>query len=114
MASERGKVLIWNGGGNARVALLRHALVRPVPGLEVQVRGPVVREILRERTRGAVRHGRDILSRHRSVERVAANDLMDVGTRYGAGIDEPGSQERDVVSQLCLYTRACHGISAGK
>ena len=30
---------------------------------------------------------------------------MDVGTRYGAGIDEPGSQERDVVSQLCLYTR---------
>ena len=59
---------------------LRHALVGAIARLEVEVRRPVVREVLAKRARRAGRlDGGVVLDRrHGGVEGVAADDLVDV------------------------------------
>lgn len=55
--------------------------------LEVQVRGPVVGEILGHLARSAGGSGTDI-TRHRRVERVAADNVVDVGRRRHARLHD--------------------------
>lgn len=89
------------------MAELGNTLVGAVAGLEVQVGSPVVAEvlacicvskyamrvilnerILTELTGGAVSSGGDITGRHGGVETVSTHNLVNVGGRNGAGVDE--------------------------
>ncbi|KAH8159689.1 hypothetical protein CIB48_g8568, partial [Xylaria polymorpha] len=67
---------------------LGNTLVRAVPGLEVQVGGPVVAEVLAEGAGGARRGGRDVAGGHGGVEGVAAHDLVHVRRGDGARVHE--------------------------
>ncbi len=66
---------------------LGHALVRPVAGSEVEDRGPVVREVFRERAAGARGFRGEIVRRrvHGGVEGIAPDDLVKMRRRYRAG-----------------------------
>ena len=90
-----------------RVAVLRHALEGPVARLEVQVRRPVVGQVLGERAGGAVRTLGDVARRHRGVERVAAHDLVDVRRGDLAGVDQPRTQHHKCQSRSSLLGRSC-------
>ena len=70
------------------MAGLRYALVGAVAGLEVEVRSPVVAEVLAELTGGAGGNLRDVTSCHRRVESVASHDLVHVRRRDQARVDE--------------------------
>ena len=59
------------------IRVLRYTLVRPIAVLEVQDGGPVVGEVLRE-TAGCASCLISDITAHRCVERISANDLMDV------------------------------------
>ena len=71
------------------VALLRHALVAPVLAVEEHGRRPVVAQILDERARRARALGHGIVAvLHRDVERVAADDLVQMGGVALARVDD--------------------------
>jgi hypothetical protein len=57
---------------------LRYPPKRPVPCLEVQIRRPVIAQIIRWATGRTRRQFRDIRGGHRCVEGVAAYYLVDV------------------------------------
>ena len=69
---------------------LGDALVRAIPGLEVDVGSPVVGEILRVcATRASRGRGRVVgLGRHAGVERVTSDNLVHVGGRGVARLDQ--------------------------
>lgn len=64
----------------ALARLLRDSLVGPVSGAEIKHRGPVVGKVFGECARGAARLGDKIvgLGVHGCVERIAADDLVEV------------------------------------
>jgi hypothetical protein len=70
------------------VGNLRNTLVASVPGLEVQIRRPVVRQVIRITARRARSQIGDVSLRHRGVERVASHNLMHVRRRGLARVDQ--------------------------
>lgn len=68
------------------VLVNRYALVRPVASLKVQNCGPVVGKVLGELACRA--SGRISGKLHGRVEGIAANNLVDVGRRNLAGLDQ--------------------------
>lgn len=75
-------------GYNIRGGALRYPLVAAVASLEVQVRGPVVGEVVGESAGGAGGVLRDVVGGHGHVEGVAADNLVDMGRRDLARVDE--------------------------
>lgn len=71
-----------------RSATLRNTLVRPVPGLEIQVRSPIVGKVFRELASRATSSVRNIALCHRYIETVASHNLMDVTRRNLSRVDE--------------------------
>ncbi len=69
---------------------LRDAPVGAVAGAKIENRRPVVGEIFRESAASTRGGCRQVVCRrvHRGVEGVAADDLMEVGCRHKAGIDQ--------------------------
>jgi hypothetical protein len=65
----------------------RHAVIGAVGVLEVQMGGPVVREVLRHLT-GCAGGSLTDIPFHGSVEGVAADDVVDMGRRDGAWLDD--------------------------
>lgn len=74
--------------GHIRSAALGDTLVAPVASLEVQVGGPVVREVVSELAGCAGGMLGDVVGGHGDVEGVAADNLMDMWRRDLAGVDE--------------------------
>ena len=74
----------------ATVPDLWHTLVGPVLGLKEHDGGPVIGQVLNEAARGAGRSGYEVVSGgvHGQVERVAADDLMEMGRVSLARVDE--------------------------
>ena len=72
------------------VADLGHPVVAAVAGLEEHDGGPVVGQVLDEAARRARRLGREVVlaDLHGQVERVAADDLVQVGRVADARVDE--------------------------
>jgi hypothetical protein len=75
-------------GKNVRSTALRNAHEGAVAGLEVQVRRPIVGEILGELAGGASSGSRNIARCHRGVEAVSSYDLVDVSSGDLARVDE--------------------------
>lgn len=73
---------------HVRSTTLLNTLVCAVLRLEVQVRGPVVGEILRELAGCAGCGVRDVTGGHGDVEAVSSDDLVDVGRGDLARVDE--------------------------
>ena len=73
---------------DARVTSLRDALVGAVAGLEVEVRRPVVTEVLAELTGGASSRLGDVTRCHGGVEPVPSHDLVHVRRGDQARVDE--------------------------
>ena len=76
--------------GQALVGELGHSLVRPVTGLEVHDGGPVVGQVIGKGAAGASGRVDEVVGRkvHRRLERVASDDLVEMGRRHGAGANE--------------------------
>lgn len=73
----------------AQVGDLRDALVGPVASLEVEIRRPVVTEVLAVCAAGACRDLGGIVAcrGHACVERVSTDDLMHVRRGHTTGLD---------------------------
>ena len=74
---------------DAPIRSLRNPLVGSIAGLEVQVCSPVVGEIVSRPTCGTRSELRDVRRGHRRIEGIAADNLVHMGGRSLARIDEP-------------------------
>lgn len=74
----------------AEVGQLRDPLEGSVASAEVETRGPVVGEVIGVSARRARGEGAGVVSprRHGGVERVASGNLVDVGRRHRARLDQ--------------------------
>lgn len=87
---------------------LWHPLIAPVPRPEIQIRRPVVRQILGVAASRATGELANIAGRHGRVEGVAANDLVHVRRRCHAGVHE----RIDAVDDELRAAEAKHGWAA--
>ena len=99
-----GEGLVAKEGLEARREL-RHALVGAVAGAEVEVRGPVVGEVVAVAACCAGRVVGNVGQRHRLVESVATDDLVLVRGWDGAGVD----QRIDAVDDELVAAEPEHG-----
>jgi hypothetical protein len=95
--------------GHLRNTSLLNTLKSSVTGLEVQVRRPIVGEILRELASGARSRGSNITRRHRSIEPISSYNLMDVTGWDLAGVDEGV----ETIDNRLRTTESQHGCLTG-
>lgn len=74
--------------GYLRSTTLWNPFITPIARLKIQIRRPIIREIIRKLTSRAARVGRDIVCGHGDVERVTPHNLVDVWRGHLAGVDE--------------------------